>query len=171
MEIKETIIGKSTGEVFNAVYRDIEGEKDFEGKKIVGVRAYCFYQNKLVIVHESKGHWNIPGGGIEDGESVRDGIRREVKEETNMKINKMRYVGIQETHEMQGIKYYVRVVCLVEPDGDFKSDPAGEVVETKLIDPDLCVSIADVNWGKIAERMLQRALELKIQMQGELDFV
>ncbi len=168
MEIKETIIGRSSGKPFLAIYHDIGSEKDIEGKEIIGARAYCFYEDKLVIVHESKGHWNLPGGGIEDGEDIRDGIHREVKEETNMRIHKMRFVGLQEAHEPEGVRYYVRAVCLVEPNGDFKDDPGKEVTEIKLIDPTECIGMTDAHWGRIAERMLQRALELKGQMQAEL---
>ncbi|HOX40781.1 MAG TPA: NUDIX hydrolase [bacterium] len=32
------------------------------------------------------GFWDIPGGSVEDGESVSEGLRREVKEETGLSI-------------------------------------------------------------------------------------
>lgn len=56
MEIKTTIIGRH-GKPLHVIYKDIENEKDFEGIKIESVRGYCFYNNKIVVVHESKGHW------------------------------------------------------------------------------------------------------------------
>ena len=34
-----------------------------------------------------QGKWICPGGKLEVGESIRDGIEREVMEETNLKIN------------------------------------------------------------------------------------
>ncbi|MES2215770.1 MAG: NUDIX hydrolase [Patescibacteria group bacterium] len=164
MQIKETILSRSTGQPLEATYKDIDDERDFSGLPIWGARAYCFYGDKLVVVHENKGHWNLPGGGIEDGEDVSVGIHREIKEETNMRVLKMRYVGLQEAHQADGLHYYVRAVCLVEPEGDFLNDPGGEVMETKLIDPSECIQLTDAHWGKIGVRMLERALELKEEM-------
>src|SRR5258708_241989 len=96
MEIKITTTNKS-GEVENITYRDIESELDFKDKKIKGCRAYSFYKDQFVIVYaESKDYWTPPGGGVEDGESVRDAVEREIKEETNMRVIKQRFIGLTE---------------------------------------------------------------------------
>lgn len=171
MEIKKTIITKA-GLKFEIIYNDIDDDGVFEGKKMESVRAYCFYQDKLLVVHESAGHWGIPGGGLDDGESVRGGAVREVREETNMKIVKMRLVGMHETIRPSGESvFHARVVCLVEPEGDFIEDPAGEVTEIKFIDPSEFIQMCDSQWGKMADRMLERALEFKKQMELETDIV
>ncbi len=164
MEIKKTITRKD-GQIFQIIYNDVDDCADFGGKKVESTRAYCFYQNKLVIVRESAGHWGIPGGGLDDGESVEDGTRREVLEEANMKIIKMRPVGMHETIRPTGESvYHSRMVCLVEPEGDFVEDPAGEVLEIKLIDPSEFIQLCDSHWGEMADRMLERALEFKSLM-------
>ena len=165
MEIKKTIITKA-GLKFEIIYNDVDDDSAFIGKKMESVRAYCFYQDKLLIVHESAGHWGIPGGGLDDNESVRDGAKREVMEETNMKIIKMRLVGMHETIRPSGESvFHARVVCLVEPEGDFIEDPAGEVTEIKLIEPEEFIQMCDSQWGKMADRMLERAVEFKDQMK------
>jgi hypothetical protein len=63
------------------------------------------------------------------------------------------------------------MVCLVEPNGDFKTDPAGEVTEIKLIEPSAIISLADSHWGEMANRMLERATDLKNQIELEVSFV
>lgn len=165
MKIESTVPGKD-GLVLPVIYQDIEGEQDFAGKKIDSIRAYCFYKGKLVVVREPEGHWGLPGGSIEDGEGVADSAHREVMEETNMKIINMRFVSVQEVIFPTGPQYHVvRVACIVEPIGDFKADPAGEVTEIKLIEPDGIIALADSQWGKMAERMLERALRFKGEME------
>src|SRR3989344_2628502 len=45
-----------------------------------------------------------------------------------------------------------------EPYGEFISDPAGSITEIKLIDPKDYKQYFD--WGKIGDRILERALEM-----------
>lgn len=171
MKIESTVIGKE-GQPLPVFYRDIESEKNFEGVKIDSIRAYCFYKDQLVVVREAEGHWGLPGGKVEDGEDVREATRREILEESNMKITKMRFVSIQQVVFPKGPAYHVvRLACLVEPIGDFKTDPAGEITEIKLIEPSEIIQLADTHWGEMANRMLERAVSFKNQMELEVAYV
>jgi ADP-ribose pyrophosphatase YjhB (NUDIX family) len=169
MEIKSTLINRS-GEVLDVVYNDISSELDFGDKKIQGVHAYCFYGEKLVLVYSNgKGYWTPPGGGIEEGEDARTAVQREVKEETNMNVLKQRFIGCQDISEPKGVVSQTRSVCIVEPCGPFVSDPDGEVTKIKLIDPK---DYKDYfNWGEIGDHIMRRALELKNQMDLEVDYI
>ena len=48
----------------------------------------------LLMKRSDNGHWGLPGGFLEPGESVREGARREVREETGFEIEMGRLVGI-----------------------------------------------------------------------------
>ncbi len=56
----------------------------------VAVGAIIFRDEKILLVKRSKppakGMWAIPGGKINSGESMKDALRREIKEETNLEI-------------------------------------------------------------------------------------
>ena len=43
-----------------------------------------------------KGYWSIPGGVVETGERLEEGIRREVREETGLEIRIVKVVEIFE---------------------------------------------------------------------------
>lgn len=159
-EIRVSIKNRD-GQVFEIVYRDIEDIKEIEGKNIIGVYSYCFYGDKLVIVNEN-GYVGNPGGGLEEGESVVDGLFREIQEETNMRVIKYKPIGIHETIRPTGESvFYVRFVCMVEPIGDFKKDPAGDVMSIDTIEPNDFIKYCESQWGAVAEKMMDRAMSIK----------
>lgn len=55
----------------------------------VGANALIIRQERLLLIEFDDGtgvHYNFPGGGIEAGESIKEGLRREVLEETCAEI-------------------------------------------------------------------------------------
>ncbi len=170
MEIKSTLTNRS-GQVLNVIYKDIDSELDFKDKEISGVHAYCFYEDKLVVVYsDKKGYWTPPGGGVERGETARDAVTREVKEETNMKVLKQRFVGLQEISEPGKVVIQTRSVCIVEPYGPFVEDSDnGEITKIELIDPKDYKKYFD--WGEIGDHIMERVLQLKAQIDLEAEYV
>lgn len=51
-------------------------------------------QQQLALVKTDWGHIYLPGGGIEAGESKETALHREVMEETGLKIQIDRYIGL-----------------------------------------------------------------------------
>jgi ADP-ribose pyrophosphatase YjhB (NUDIX family) len=48
----------------------------------------------LVIRRRDNGHWEPPGGVLEVDESILDGLKREVSEETGLAIEPLRLTGV-----------------------------------------------------------------------------
>jgi 8-oxo-dGTP diphosphatase len=46
--------------------------------------------------HPLKGYWSLPGGLVETGETLDEAVRREVLEETGLKVKAMEMAGIFE---------------------------------------------------------------------------
>ncbi|OGE77430.1 hypothetical protein A3J19_01625 [Candidatus Daviesbacteria bacterium RIFCSPLOWO2_02_FULL_41_8] len=161
MPIKFKYMNRS-GQILDTVYFD---EKDpllnIEGRILNSIKGFCFYKDKMVMVYSQvKGYWLPPGGGIDPGETYEEAMVREIKEETNMKVLHQEVIGFQDAYENGKILRQIRSFCIVEPHGDFISDPdEGEVIEMKLIDPADYKEYFD--WGEVGDLIMQKALEMK----------
>jgi ADP-ribose pyrophosphatase YjhB (NUDIX family) len=57
---------------------------------VVGVGALIIDGDRILLVERGreplKGFWSLPGGALETGETLHEGIRREVLEETGLQV-------------------------------------------------------------------------------------
>jgi ADP-ribose pyrophosphatase YjhB (NUDIX family) len=77
-----------------------------------GVAAIIEIDEKILLLRRAhdpkKGFFDLPGGFVDHGESSDDALHREIKEELNIEIGEVRYLGSQpNTYEFQGVTYYV----------------------------------------------------------------
>jgi len=155
--IKDTLVNR-WGEILPTVYEEMDDEEIIETKGVSVVHGFCFYRDKLLVVYsDKKRYWSPPGGGVEKGENIFQATKREIAEESNMKVLKHKLLGCFSVEEGVGkISNQARFACLVEPYGDFISDPDGDIDKIELID------LADVkkyfDWGKIGDHILAQAL-------------
>lgn len=65
-------------------------DRRFPQQPVVGVGAVVFIGDEVVLVRRAqeplKGRWSLPGGRLEVGETMREGIAREVREETGLDV-------------------------------------------------------------------------------------
>ena len=98
---------------------------------IMVTAAMCIiYDEEKGILLEKRsdnGTWCVPGGALELGESLEEGLKREVKEETNLDISNQELFDVKaDTHMVYPNKdevYYTDVVYIVrEYKGELKPD-------------------------------------------------
>ena len=65
-------------------------KRDYPEHPIIGVGAVIVQAGRVLLVRRDteplRGEWSVPGGMLELGEKLRDGIRREVEEETGLEV-------------------------------------------------------------------------------------
>src|SRR6266550_2210286 len=107
-------------------------ERRYPQRPILGVGAIIIESGRVLLVERGreplKGYWSLPGGVLEIGEKLADGIRREVMEETGLEIELLSVVefferimkdadGVAEYHYVL-IDYLCRVTGGVLQAGD-----------------------------------------------------
>ena len=64
--------------------------RDYPDRPIVGVGAVIIRENRVVLVKRGspplQGHWSLPGGVVELGETLRAAAEREACEETGLMV-------------------------------------------------------------------------------------
>jgi 8-oxo-dGTP pyrophosphatase MutT (NUDIX family) len=86
------------------IYKFINGRyyKDFNREKKIRqtVRCFLFHENKIALVHVKgidmfgiRDHFETPGGGVEEGETLETALRREILEEVGYEIDNISYIG------------------------------------------------------------------------------
>jgi ADP-ribose pyrophosphatase YjhB (NUDIX family) len=79
--------------------------------RVIGVRASVSAvildrQGRLLLQQRSDGgQWGLPGGSVEIGESLRDAVIREVREETGLAVVPRRVVGLYSSPALQVVRY------------------------------------------------------------------
>ncbi len=125
--------------------------------------AVAFHKDKMVIVRQgTKDTWGLVGGSVEKGETLEQTLRREIQEESNMKVLSYKPLGYQKVIDPSGVQktiYQLRYFAIVEPFGPFVSDPTGSVNKIAEIDPADYKKYFD--WKKIGDAIVNRAVEFK----------
>lgn len=77
-----------------------EAERRYPNRPLVGVGAIIFRRDRILMAQRGKdplkGWWSLPGGALELGESLEDGVRREVLEETGLEVQVTRLFEVFE---------------------------------------------------------------------------
>jgi len=94
-------------------------QREFPATPLVGVGAVVIdYQGRVLVVQRGsepmKGHWSLPGGLLELGETLIAGVMREVLEETGLIVHPEAVVEVVDrihfdsgTHESRVRYHYV----------------------------------------------------------------
>lgn len=86
--------------------------------------------NKVVLIKRKNPPygWAIPGGFVDEGETVEDAVRREMKEETNLDLSNMKQFHVYSDPERDPRGHTVSVVFTADGIGEMKAqDDAKEI--------------------------------------------
>ena len=103
----------------------------------ISLKAYIENEKGEVLVVKERGRswWDLPGGGMEHGENIKEALKRELKEEVNYDRDfTYEVIGVDEPHLLLRDIWQVRLVFRVVPvTFDFESGEEGD--DVRFADP------------------------------------
>jgi ADP-ribose pyrophosphatase YjhB (NUDIX family) len=127
--------------------------REYPEAPLVGVGAVVVDQGRVLLVRRGteplKGHWSLPGGLLDLGESLASGVVREVREETGLMVEPVELIELLDRIHRDGDRVRYHYVI---------ADYLCRVVGGEL----LAASDADaVRWVERAEWNSHSALKLE----------
>lgn len=72
--------------------------REYPSAPVVGLGAVVWHEGKVLMIKRGQppraGIWSLPGGGQMLGETVEEGIRRELREETGVEVDLLGLVAV-----------------------------------------------------------------------------
>ena len=135
--------------------------REYPDRPFVGVGGIVIRGQQVLLVRRGnpprQGEWSIPGGMLELGEKLRDGVAREIEEETGITVTPLEVLDVFDsiTQDAEGkIQYHYALV-------DFLCSVVGG---------ELCAAtdVSDVRWATLDEalHLVQRQMTKDVIRKG-----
>lgn len=122
--------------------------REYPDRPFVGVGVVVWRDGQVLLAERGKaprrGHWSIPGGGQELGETLREAACREVREETGIEIEILGLVDVVDSirHDDAGeVQFHYSLVDFAARwvSGDLR--PGDDASDCRWADPDEAMRI------------------------------
>lgn len=113
--------------------------REYPTQPNVGVGGVVIHRGRVLLVLRAreplKGRWSIPGGLVELGEELEEAVRRELKEETGLRVKPRQVVEVFDRIQRDGprVKYHFVIVDYLCRLKSGKLRPASDVLDARWV--------------------------------------
>jgi len=118
-------------------------KRSYPAHPIVGIGGVIVDRDRALLVRRAtqplKGEWSVPGGVLELGERLRDGLRREVLEETGLVVQPEEVLDVFDsifTDEQGRTEYHYVLIDYLCRLVSGEASPGTDVSEVKWVSED-----------------------------------
>jgi 8-oxo-dGTP diphosphatase len=148
----------------------VTGRREYPERPMIGVGGVVISKGRALLVRRGsapmEGQWSIPGGMLEVGETIFEGVRRELLEETGVEVRVGELIEVFEriTPDASGKTQYHFVVldylCKVVS-GEAKA--ASDVIDVAWATPS---ELASYSISETATRVILKAFAMAEERSG-----
>ena len=114
--------------------------------RIVRCQAVVLKDDKILVLKQynykrQEEYWMLPGGNLEDGETEEEGVKRELKEETNLEVEVKGVIFDEPSNGKDEYERYITFLCAPIP-GSVESVGSETVSFRKILEL-VWVSLSD----------------------------
>jgi len=148
-------------------------QREFPETPLVGVGAVIVEDGRVLLVrrgHEPmKGHWSLPGGMLELGESLAEGVVREVREETGLTVEPVELIELLDRIHRLGERVQYHYVI-----ADYLCRVAGGAMQAAS-DADAAKWVERAEWNShsalkldpITARVIEMGWQMALKAKGQ----
>jgi len=138
--------------------------REYPERPIVGVGGVVVREGAVLLVQRAaeplKGHWTLPGGAVEPGETLIEAVQRELREETGLEVRVLEMVEVFERitrDESNRPRYHYVLIDYLCEALDGKPQPSSDVTAVAWARPE---EFPRYQLSEKATAVIQKALAL-----------
>ena len=115
-------------------------KREYPQAPVVGVGGVVIHEGRALLIKRGseplKNQWSIPGGTLELGESIQEGVRRELREETGIEVRVGELIEVFDRifRDAAGeIQYHFVIVDYLCEKISGEASPASDVTDTAWV--------------------------------------
>jgi len=147
-------------------------QREYPSAPLIGVGAVIFDEGRVLLIRRAfaplKGHWSLPGGLVELGETLLDAVVREVAEETGLRVEALQLIELLDRiyYEDSQVRYHYVVadyLCRVVGGALAASSDAAEA---RWVDRSEWIDSNSYQLDPVAVRVIEAGWQLAQQISS-----
>jgi 8-oxo-dGTP diphosphatase len=142
----------------------VPSQREYPDRPLVGVGGVVIAEGRTLLIRRGnaplEGQWSIPGGMLELGESITDGVRRELAEETGIEVRVLDLIEVFERiipGESGRVRYHFVILDYLCEMISGEAHAASDVIDVAWAREE---ELDKYSLTAIATRVIKRAFEM-----------